>query len=30
VDFGQSMILIATIALALVNWAIVGRGRRAD
>jgi basic amino acid/polyamine antiporter, APA family len=26
VDFGQSMILVATIALALVNWAVVARG----
>ena len=25
VDFGQSLILIATIALALVNWAVVAR-----
>jgi hypothetical protein len=25
VDFGQSLILIATIALALLNWAIVAR-----
>jgi APA family basic amino acid/polyamine antiporter len=25
VDFGQSMILVATIALALVNWAVVAR-----
>ena len=25
VDFGQSLILVATIALALVNWAIVAR-----
>jgi hypothetical protein len=25
VDFGQSMILIATIAIALVNWAMVAR-----
>jgi len=29
VDFGQSMILVATIALALVNWAVV-RGRRSS
>jgi hypothetical protein len=29
VDFGQSMILIATIALAFVNWAVVAR-RSAD
>jgi basic amino acid/polyamine antiporter, APA family len=28
VDFGQSLILIATIALALVNWAAVVRKRR--
>jgi len=27
VDFGQSMILVATVALALVNWAVVA-GRR--
>ena len=26
VDFGQSLILIATIALAFVNWAVVARG----
>src|ERR1700691_308447 len=26
VDFGQSLILIATIALALANWAVVARG----
>jgi len=26
VDFGQSLILIATIALASVNWAVVNRG----
>jgi hypothetical protein len=26
VDFGQSLILAATIALALVNWAVVARG----
>jgi amino acid transporter len=25
VDFGQSLILIATIALALLNWALVAR-----
>jgi hypothetical protein len=30
VDFGQSLILIATIALALVNWALVARGQAAD
>ena len=30
VDFGQSLILIATIALALVNWAVVARGHAAD
>lgn len=29
VDFGQSIILIATIALAFVNWAIVARRRLA-
>lgn len=27
VDFGQSLILVATIALAFVNWAVVGRKR---
>jgi amino acid transporter len=27
VDFGQSLILVATIALAFVNWAVVARGR---
>jgi amino acid transporter len=27
VDFGQSMILIATIAIALMNWAVVARGK---
>jgi APA family basic amino acid/polyamine antiporter len=27
VDFGQSLILVATIALALVNWAVVARRR---
>src|SRR5271156_1561661 len=27
VDFGQSLILVATIVLALVNWAIVARGK---
>jgi APA family basic amino acid/polyamine antiporter len=27
VDFGQSLILIATIALAFVNWAVVARRR---
>jgi hypothetical protein len=26
VDFGQSIILVATIALAIVNWAAVARG----
>ncbi len=26
VDFGQSLILVATIALAFVNWAVVARG----
>ena len=26
VDFGQSIILVSTIALALVNWAVVARG----
>jgi APA family basic amino acid/polyamine antiporter len=26
VDFGQSLILVGTIALALVNWAVVSRG----
>jgi amino acid transporter len=26
VDFGQSLILVATIALAFVNWALVARG----
>jgi amino acid transporter len=26
VDFGQSMILIATVVIALVNWAVVARG----
>src|ERR1700691_5106862 len=30
VDFGQSLILIATIALAFVNWAAVARGSRAS
>jgi len=30
VDFGQSLILVATIVLALVNWAIVARERGAD
>src|ERR1700733_2779646 len=30
VDFGQSLILVATIALALGNWAIVARERGAD
>jgi amino acid transporter len=29
VDFGQSLILIATIALAFVNWAVVARRRAA-
>jgi amino acid transporter len=28
VDFGQSLILVATIALALANWAVVARHRR--
>ncbi len=28
VDFGQSLILVATIALALVNWAVVARRSR--
>jgi APA family basic amino acid/polyamine antiporter len=27
VDFGQSLILIATIAMALANWAVVARGK---
>jgi amino acid transporter len=27
VDFGQSLILVATVALALVNWAVVARRR---
>jgi len=27
VDFGQSLILVATIALAFVNWAVVARGK---
>ena len=27
VDFGQSLILVGTIALALVNWAVVARGK---
>jgi hypothetical protein len=27
VDFGQSLILIATIAIALANWAVVARGK---
>ena len=30
VDFGQSMILVATIGLAFVNWAVVARKRSAD
>ena len=30
VDFGQSLILVATIALALVNWAMVVRRGSAD
>jgi amino acid transporter len=30
VDFGQSLILVATIALALVNWAVVARGKTAS
>jgi hypothetical protein len=25
VDFGQSLILVATVALAFVNWAVVSR-----
>jgi hypothetical protein len=25
VDFGQSLILVSTVALALMNWAIVSR-----
>ncbi len=29
VDFGQSLILVATIALAFVNWAVVARGNAA-
>lgn len=29
VDFGQSLILIATIAIALLNWAVVSRGKAA-
>jgi len=29
VDFGQSLILVATIALAFVNWAVVARGNSA-
>ena len=29
VDFGQSVIVAATIALALLNWALVARGRNA-
>ena len=29
VDFGQSLILVATIALAFVNWAVVARRSRA-
>ena len=28
VDFGQSLILIATIALALLNWAVVRNHER--
>jgi APA family basic amino acid/polyamine antiporter len=30
VDFGQSLILVATIALALVNWALVANGGTAS
>jgi amino acid transporter len=30
VDFGQSLILVATIALAFVNWAVVARRRAAS
>ena len=30
VDFGQSLILVATIVLALLNWAAVSRRRAAD
>jgi APA family basic amino acid/polyamine antiporter len=30
VDFGQSLILVATIVLALVNWAVVARGKTAS
>jgi len=30
VDFGQSLILVATIALALVNWGVVARKRAVD
>jgi amino acid transporter len=29
VDFGQSLILVATIALAFVNWGLVARGKAA-
>jgi amino acid transporter len=29
VDFGQSMILMVTVAIALLNWAMVARGRAA-
>ena len=29
VDFGQSLILVATIALAFVNWAVVARRKAA-
>jgi hypothetical protein len=27
VDFGQSLIMVATIALAFANWAVVAKGR---
>jgi amino acid transporter len=30
VNFGQSLIVAATIALALLNWAVVARGRAAS
>ena len=29
VDFGQSLILVATVVLALLNWAVVARGKAA-
>jgi APA family basic amino acid/polyamine antiporter len=29
VDFGQSIILLATVAIALLNWAVVARGKAA-